>query len=67
MHDHGDWGWWLIFFLRGVVAAAGEAANTVRNILQLCEQHRLTITEHLEPIPLGRSAGNGAAVRINFQ
>ena len=65
MRDHGDWGWGLIFFLRSVVAVAGKTASTVRNILQLCEQHRLTITEHLEPIPLGRSAGDGAAVRIN--
>ncbi len=57
VRDRGDWERWLIFFLRGVIAVAGEAANTARNILQLREQHRATITEHL-----GRSAGNGHRV-----
>jgi Fic family protein len=57
VRDRGDWEGWLIFFLRGVIAVAGEAASTARNILQLREQHRATITEHL-----GRSAGNGHRV-----
>lgn len=57
VRDRGDWETWLIFFLRGVIAVAGEAASTARNILQLREQHRLTITEYLS-----RSAGNGHRV-----
>jgi Fic family protein len=36
---------------------AGEAAETARRILQLREQHRSAITEHL-----GRAAGNGHRV-----
>jgi len=57
VRDRGDWEGWLIFFLRGVIEVAEEAANTARKILQLREQHRATITEHL-----GRSAGNGLRV-----
>lgn len=57
VREHGDWEGWLTFFLRGVIAVAGEAANTARNILQLREQHRGAITEHL-----GRAAGNGHRV-----
>lgn len=54
VRDHGDWEAWLAFFLRGVIDVAGEAAATARRILQLREQHRSAITEHL-----GRAAGNG--------
>lgn len=60
VRDRGDWEAWLIFFLRGVIAVAGEAASTARNILQLREQHRLTITEHLS-----RSAGNGHRIPVS--
>lgn len=57
VREHGDWEGWLAFFLRGVIAVAGEAAATARHILQLREQHRAAITEHL-----GRAAGNGHRV-----
>ncbi len=57
VRDRGDWEGWLTFFLHGVIAVAGEAASTARHILQLREQHRAAITEHL-----GRSAGNGHRV-----
>jgi Fic family protein len=57
VRDHGDWEAWLAFFLRGVIDVAGEAAATARRILQLREQHRSAITEHL-----GRAAGNGHKV-----
>lgn len=57
VRERGDWEAWLVFFLRGVIEVAGEAANTARRILQLREQHRATITEHL-----GRAAGNGHRV-----
>ncbi len=57
VRERGDWEGWLRFFLRGVIDVAGEAANTARNILQLREQHRMVITEHL-----GRAAGNGHRV-----
>ena len=57
VRERGDWEGWLTFFLRGVIDVAGEAAGTARAILQLREQHRTTITEHL-----GRAAGNGHRV-----
>lgn len=57
VRERGDWEGWLTFFLRGVIAVAGEAAGTARDILQLREQHRAAITEHL-----GRAAGNGHRV-----
>lgn len=57
VRECGDWEGWLAFFLRGVIAVAGEASITARNILQLREQHRAVITEYL-----GRAAGNGHRV-----
>lgn len=57
VRDHGAWEAWLAFFLQGVISVAGEAAETARRILQLREQHRAAITEHL-----GRAAGNGHKV-----
>jgi Fic family protein len=57
VRERGDWESWLAFFLRGVIDVAAEAAGTARRILQLREQHRATITEHL-----GRAAGNGHRV-----
>jgi cell filamentation protein, protein adenylyltransferase len=55
--DRGAWEEWLAFFLRGVSEVAAEAAETARRILQLREQHRASITQHL-----GRAAGNGHKV-----
>lgn len=57
VRDKGDWEGWLEFFLRGVIEVAGEAAGTARRILQLREEHRATITQHL-----GRAASNGHRV-----
>jgi Fic family protein len=54
VRDHGSWEAWLAFFLRGVIDVAAEATETARRILQLREQHRSAITDHL-----GRAAGNG--------
>ena len=54
IRDSGAWEAWLLFFLRGVVEVAGEAAETAKHILQLREAHRSAITEKL-----GRAAGNG--------
>jgi len=53
----GDWESWLTFFLRGVAEVSVQAAETARKILQLREDHRKKITEHL-----GRAAGNGHRV-----
>jgi Fic family protein len=53
----GDWEGWLVFFLRGVIDVAREAADTARRILHLREQHRAAITAKL-----GRAAGNGHKV-----
>jgi Fic family protein len=57
VRDAGDFESWLAFFLRGVAHVSVEAANTARRILELREQHRRAITEHL-----GRAAGNGHRV-----
>lgn len=57
VRDRGAWEEWLAFFLRGVSEVAAEAAETARRILQLREQHRASITQHL-----GRAAGNGHKV-----
>lgn len=57
VRDKGAWEAWLVFFLRGVIAVADEAARTAQRIQQLREQHRAAITEHL-----GRAAGNGHRV-----
>lgn len=57
VRDHGEWEKWLAFFLRGVVAVAGEAALTAQRIQQLREEHRSAITEGF-----GRAAGNGLRV-----
>lgn len=53
----GAWEEWLMFFLRGVIDVAAEAADTARRIQLLREQHRSAITEKL-----GRAAGNGHKV-----
>jgi Fic family protein len=57
VRDSGDFEGWLTFFLRGVAEVSVEAADTARRILELREQHRRAITEHL-----GRAAGNGHRV-----
>lgn len=57
VRDRGDWEGWLSFFFQGVAEVSNEAAQTARRILQLREDHRLAITEHM-----GRAAGNGHKV-----
>jgi Fic family protein len=57
VRDNGQWEQWLAFFLRGVIAVAGEAAETARRIQLLREEHRSAITDQL-----GRAAGNGHRV-----
>jgi Fic family protein len=57
VRDAGAWEAWIAFFLRGVVEVSEQATDTVRRILRLREEHRLTITE-----TLGRAAGNGHRV-----
>ena len=57
VRDRGDWEPWLLFFLRGVIEVAGEAAETARRIQMLREQHRTAITD-----TLGRAAANGHRV-----
>lgn len=54
VRDTGDWEGWLAFFLRGVADVSLQAAQTARRILELREDHRRRITDHL-----GRAAGNG--------
>lgn len=57
VRDAGHFEEWLAFFLRGVSEVSVEAAETARRILELREQHRRSITQHL-----GRAAGNGHRV-----
>ncbi len=57
VRDHGAWEEWLIFFLRGVVEVAKEAAATAKRILQLREEHRAAITTRM-----ARGAANGHKV-----
>ena len=57
VRDRGDWEGWLAFFLRGVAQVSDEATETTRRVLELREQHRAAITEHL-----GRAAGSGHKV-----
>jgi len=57
VRDKGTWEEWLQFFLRGIVEVSGQATETARQILNLREEHRHTITQNL-----GRAAGNGYRV-----
>ena len=57
VRDRGDWEGWLAFFLRGAAEVSAEAADTVRRILSLREEHRALVTERL-----GRAAANGHRV-----
>ena len=57
VRDHGAWEEWLVFFLRGVVEVAEEAAATAKRILQLREEHRGAITTRM-----ARGAANGHKV-----
>jgi Fic family protein len=51
IRDRGDWEGWLRFFLQGVYEVAQEATLTARRIVNLREEHRTLITQHM-----GRSA-----------
>ena len=57
VRDNGAWEDWLVFFLRGVVEVAKEAAATAKRILQLREEHRSAITTRM-----ARGAANGHKV-----
>jgi Fic family protein len=57
VRDAGAWEAWIEFFLRGIVEVSEQATETARRILELREEHRLTITDKL-----GRAAGNGHRV-----
>jgi Fic family protein len=54
VRDTGDWESWLKFFLRGVYAVAQEATATARKVVDLREEDRRKITEHM-----GTSAAKG--------
>jgi Fic family protein len=54
IRDRGDWEGWLTFFLEGVVAVCGEAADTAAAILRVREDCRARIADRL-----GRGAANG--------
>ncbi|MCG8527165.1 MAG: Fic family protein [Opitutales bacterium] len=54
VRDQGAWEEWLDFFIQGILLVSKEATETARRILELRENHRNQITDHL-----GRAAGNG--------
>ena len=45
IRQSGDWEGWMLFFLRGVSATAGEATDTARSIIDLRERHRGAILD----------------------
>jgi Fic family protein len=53
IRDYGDWEGWLKFFLRGVAEVANQATDTARRILQLREEHRHFVSQHI------RGSANG--------
>ncbi len=57
VRDAGDWEGWLSFFLRGVIEVSQEAADVIRRVLALREEHRAAVTDSL-----GRAAANGLRV-----
>ena len=61
VRDHGDWEGWLMFFLRGVSEVSAQATRTARCIIELREEHRSAVTDHL-----GHAAGNGHRVLENL-
>lgn len=57
VRDAGDWEGWLSYFLRGVTEVGVEAADTVRKLLMMREEHRWIVNENF-----GRAAPNGHLV-----
>jgi Fic family protein len=57
VRDAGDWEGWLAFFLDGVIEVSQQATHTAAAILEMREDYRARITEHL-----GRAAANGQRV-----
>jgi len=47
IRDYGDWEGWLKFFLQGVAEVANQATDTARRILQLQEEHRDFVSQHI--------------------
>ena len=47
IRDYGDWEGWLKFFLQGVAEVANQATDTARSILQLREEHRDFVSQHI--------------------
>jgi len=58
IRDRGDWEGWLKFFLGGVQQVALEASKTSRAIVDLRENHRTKIMEHLP------AAASSSAMRL---
>lgn len=57
VRDAGDWEGWLSYFLRGVTEVSIEAADTVRKLLMMREEHRWIVNENF-----GQAAKNGHLV-----
>lgn len=47
IRDKGDWEGWLAFFLEGVATVATEATSTARKIVELREEVREQIAQHM--------------------
>jgi Fic family protein len=61
VRERGDWEGWLGFFLRGVVATAGQAIASARSVLQLFDRDRARIEQ------LGRPATTALRVHQLLQ
>ena len=57
IRDVGDWEGWLSYFLSGVTKISIEAADTVRKLLMMREEHRWIVNENF-----GQAAKNGHLV-----
>ena len=44
VRDHDGWENWVLYFLKGIVATAGDASRTASRIIDLRDQHRAKIS-----------------------
>lgn len=47
VREEGDWEGWVRYVLRGIEDVARQSAATARNVLELREQHRAFVQQHL--------------------
>lgn len=47
VRDVGDWEGWVKFFLKGISQVSRESTETIRQILNMREEHRRLISQHM--------------------